>query len=108
MTLAVPDSIGIVSGFEPDGDGLARKSKELVLGLLRNSPEPFSRSQFQPGHITCTALVAHPSRPLVLMMHHHRLQRWLLPGGHVEAGDASLSAAAARESEEETRVQLDR
>jgi 8-oxo-dGTP pyrophosphatase MutT (NUDIX family) len=40
-------------------------------------------------------------------MHHHRLKRWLLPGGHVEAEDSSLSAAAAREAVEETGVQLD-
>ncbi len=40
-------------------------------------------------------------------MHHHRLLRWLLPGGHVEAEDESLDAAAAREAFEETAVRLD-
>ena len=40
-------------------------------------------------------------------MHHHRLERWLLPGGHVETSDPSLAAAAAREALEETFVQLD-
>jgi 8-oxo-dGTP pyrophosphatase MutT (NUDIX family) len=40
-------------------------------------------------------------------MHHHRLQRWLLPGGHVEETDISLAAAAAREAVEETLVQID-
>ncbi len=40
-------------------------------------------------------------------MHHHRLRRWLLPGGHVEPEDESLAAAAAREAFEETAVCLD-
>ena len=43
----------------------------------------------------------------VLFMYHHRLHRWLLPGGHVEASDASLAASAAREAREETLVQID-
>jgi 8-oxo-dGTP pyrophosphatase MutT (NUDIX family) len=101
------NAVEIVGRFDPRQDGLASKSRELVLGLLEQSPDPFSRSQFQPGHITCTALVIHPSEARVLMMHHHRLLRWLLPGGHVERADPSLPAAAAREALEETTVRLD-
>jgi 8-oxo-dGTP pyrophosphatase MutT (NUDIX family) len=56
--------------------------------------------------VTCTALVLHPEGSKVLFMHHHRLRRWLLPGGHVEESDASLSAAAAREAQEETLVHV--
>lgn len=107
MTLTAPEAIEIVSLFDPGQDDLARKSQELVLGLLHRSRAPFSRHQFDPGHITCTALVIHPSQQRVLMMHHHRLHRWLLPGGHVEKSDSSLAATAAREAGEETGVQLD-
>lgn len=102
------DALGIVGAFEPGDDGLAHKSRELTLGLLHLTDAPFSRDQFNPGHITCTALVRHPARPLVLLMHHHRLRRWLLPGGHVEKYDASLADTAAREALEETLVQIDR
>ncbi len=102
------ETIREVSGFDADGNGLAAKSRELVLLLLRHGLKPFSPRQYWPGHITCTALVFHPSEPRVLMMHHHRLHRWLLPGGHVEKGDATLAAVAAREAVEETHVQLDR
>ena len=102
---------GTVEAFDASIDGynddLARKSQELVVGLLRLTPDPFSRTQFTPGHITCTALVKHPAKPSVLFMHHHRLHRWLLPGGHVEREDASLHAAAAREALEETHIKLD-
>jgi 8-oxo-dGTP pyrophosphatase MutT (NUDIX family) len=40
-------------------------------------------------------------------MYHHRLHRWLLPGGHVEEPDTSLPATAAREACEETMVRID-
>ena len=82
------------------------KSRELILALLEHTPTPFSRLQFQPGHITCTALVLHPDARRVLLIHHHRLRRWLLPGGHVEDGDETLSAAARREAVEETAVRI--
>ncbi len=105
--ITAAEALDTVAPFDPQHDGLARKSQELILGILQSSAAPFSRDQFTPGHITCTALVLHPSEPLILFMHHHRLHRWLLPGGHVEPSDASLSAAAAREAVEETSVRLD-
>ena len=103
----VEAAIGIVENFDPGADGLARKSRELTLQLLGLTAEPFSRNQFTPGHVTCTALVLHPDGERVLIMHHHRLRRWLLPGGHVEPEDVRLQDAAAREAEEETRVRID-
>jgi 8-oxo-dGTP pyrophosphatase MutT (NUDIX family) len=101
------EALSVVENFDPGPDGLARKSRELTLELLRQTSAPFSGSQFMPGHLTCTALVFHPDQPRVLFMYHHRLRRWLLPGGHVEESDASLAAAAAREALEETLVRID-
>ena len=80
------------------------KSRELTLAMLEGTSAPFSRKQFQPGHITCSALVLHPEGNRVLLMHHHRHRRWLLPGGHVEEEDATLADAARRETLEETAV----
>ena len=82
------------------------KSRELILALLEHTPAPFSRDQFHPGHITCSALVLHPDGERVLLVHHHRLRRWLLPGGHVEAKDVTLGDAARREAVEETAVRI--
>jgi 8-oxo-dGTP pyrophosphatase MutT (NUDIX family) len=82
------------------------KSRELVLQLLEHTPAPFSRAQFQPGHITCTGLVLHPARRAFLVVHHRRLDRWLLPGGHVEPEDAEIWDTARREVLEETGARL--
>ncbi len=98
----------IVSEFDPGDDASAAKSKDLVLMLLKFGSKPFSPRQFWPGHITCTALVFHPNDDRVLTIFHHRLCRWLLPGGHVETTDASLDAVAEREAREETCVEIDR
>lgn len=99
--------IQTVGQFDPGLDGLARKSLELARDLVIHTAAPFSRTQFTPGHITCTALVVHPDSHSILLMNHHRLHRWLLPGGHVEESDSSLSGAAAREALEETGVEID-
>jgi 8-oxo-dGTP pyrophosphatase MutT (NUDIX family) len=94
----------VARSFHDDGDGQAAKSVDLIVMLLESSPEPFSRHQFTPGHITCSGLVLAGDR--FLIVHHRRLNRWLLPGGHVEAIDSSIEAAAAREVLEETGVEV--
>lgn len=113
VSISTEEALRVVSDFDPGEDGLAAKSKDLVSLLLTYGTGPFSRDQFCPGHITCTALILYPLTRFpedqrVLVIHHHRLHRWLLPGGHVEECDPSLDAVAAREAEEETRVKIDR
>lgn len=63
---------------------------------------PFARTTL-PVHVTASALVLDPARGLVLLHLHRRLDRWLQPGGHVEA-DERPEAAAIRETLEETAV----
>jgi 8-oxo-dGTP pyrophosphatase MutT (NUDIX family) len=96
-----------IQRFDCSGDDLAAKSKDLTLMMLVESEYPFSRRQFTPGHITCTAVVLDPRRERVLLMFHHRLLRWLLPGGHCENDDISISSVAGREAVEETGVAID-
>ena len=95
-----------MESFSDPSDLALAKSQELILHLLKHSSAPLSRAQFAPGHITTTALVFHPERDAVLLIHHRRLDRWLLPGGHVEPEDETIQDAAAREALEETGVQL--
>lgn len=92
--------------FDDPSDGAAIKSLELILMVLECSPNRFSRTQFTPGHITCTGLVLAADGEKMLMVHHRRLDRWPLPGGHVEPGDAEIWDAARREVVEETGAQM--
>ncbi|HEX3593912.1 MAG TPA: NUDIX hydrolase [Polyangiaceae bacterium] len=71
---------------------------------LSEGAAPFSRKAFFPGHFTTSAFVLSPDHARLLLIFHKKLQRWLQPGGHVEAEDASIVAAARREVEEETGV----
>ncbi len=96
-----------VEAFHTNGDGALLKSRELILSMLSNTTHPLSRYQYMPGHITCTGLVLGPSGNRILLVHHARLERWLLPGGHVEDDDAGLADAARREVREETGAKLD-
>jgi len=98
------EALALVRAFEPAPE--EEKSRELILTLLELTEAPFSRDQFHPGHITCTAAVLHPDGQRVLLMHHHRHRRWLLPGGHVEKTDAMLGDTAKREAMEETAVRI--
>lgn len=104
----VPSLILSLSEWLDPFDGEAEKSRELCLGLLRETPSPFARTQYTPGHITGTACILHPNRNSVLLVHHRKLDRWLLPGGHVEAGlDSRVADTARREAEEEAGAQID-
>ena len=98
------EGFGLVRSFQASPE--EEKSRELILALLESTEAPFSRDQFHPGHITCTAVVLHPNGHQFLLMHHHRHRRWLLPGGHVEQSDVSLGDTARREAIEETAVQI--
>jgi 8-oxo-dGTP pyrophosphatase MutT (NUDIX family) len=98
------EALALVRAFDASPE--EEKSRELILALLELTSKPFSRDQFHPGHITCTAVVLHPSSLHFLLMHHHRHKRWLLPGGHVEESDVTMGDTARREAIEETAVRI--
>jgi 8-oxo-dGTP pyrophosphatase MutT (NUDIX family) len=77
--------------------GVARLTHSLGPGL-----DIASRKTF-PLHVTCSA-AAVDDAGRILMTHHRALNRWLLPGGHIEPGDDSLYATALRALEEETGI----
>jgi len=85
--------------YEPADDTEAH-NVESVVSLLTRSAHPFSRGQFDPGHVTASCYIVAPDGRL-LLHHHRRLERWLQMGGHVEA-DEITSAAALREGREES------
>ena len=54
-----------------------------------------------PGHLTASAWIVDRSRRWTLLTHHHKLDRWLQLGGHVD-GNPDLLAAALREGQDES------
>lgn len=77
---------------------------ESMLALLELPGDVFSRAHCTPGHFTASAFVVSPDRAAVALVHHAKLNRWVQPGGHIEAGDADIFSAAAREVAEEIGV----
>ncbi|WP_211266875.1 NUDIX hydrolase [Nonomuraea candida] len=80
-----------------------RDSDVLPLAEALDTPHDVTSRTTYPLHVTCSS-AAIDATGRVLMIHHRALNRWLLPGGHVEPGDRSLYGAALRELEEETAI----
>lgn len=75
---------------------------EPLRAVAERSSDFWSRSSF-PLHVTCSAAVVNDDGR-VLMIRHRALNKWLLPGGHLESSDGSLIGAALRELREETAI----
>jgi len=56
------------------------------------------------GHLTASAFILSADGKNVLLLHHKSLNRWLQPGGHIDATDNSILDAAYREVVEETGI----
>jgi 8-oxo-dGTP pyrophosphatase MutT (NUDIX family) len=82
-------------------DADERGHLERMRALLDAPGDPFTRSHFVPGHFTASAFVISPAGDALLLIDHPKLRSWLQPGGHVEADDADVLAAARRELHEE-------
>ncbi|AGL14659.1 NUDIX domain-containing protein [Actinoplanes sp. N902-109] len=82
-----------------DAADLARKR---ALELLAAGPVALTRAH-RPGHVTASALIVDEQRRVLLCLH-GRLGLWMQVGGHCEADDATLAAAALREATEESGI----
>ena len=88
-----------LSGYRA-ADSIEAANVAAVVNLLTSSADPFSRGQFEPGHVTASCYIVDPGGRL-LLHHHRRLGRWLQMGGHVEANELTADAAL-REGREES------
>jgi 8-oxo-dGTP pyrophosphatase MutT (NUDIX family) len=77
-----------------------------MLRLAEELEKPTSRLEAR-AHFTASAFVVDEAGSRMCLVAHAKLGRLLQPGGHVEATDLSLEAAALREAREETSLQLD-
>ncbi|MFC1418418.1 NUDIX hydrolase [Streptacidiphilus cavernicola] len=86
-----------LEGHPQDGPAMS-----VPLVLLEEVDDLTNRKEYR-GHVTAGAVLTNPSGR-VLFIHHLALDKWLLPGGHVEDDDPNLMHAALRELEEETGI----
>jgi 8-oxo-dGTP pyrophosphatase MutT (NUDIX family) len=76
-----------------------------MVRLADEVDDPLSRAGAF-AHFTASAFVVDASGERVCLVAHAKLGRLLQPGGHVERTDLSLEAAALREAQEETALEL--
>jgi 8-oxo-dGTP pyrophosphatase MutT (NUDIX family) len=74
-----------------------------ILGFIDRHAAPFDR-KIPEGHLTGAALIVSAGGERVLLLHHRKLDRWLQPGGHGDAGETCGEAVALREALEETGI----
>jgi 8-oxo-dGTP pyrophosphatase MutT (NUDIX family) len=91
----------LLASFEATTDA-QRKFAERMRMLNASGEIAFHRHHYSPGHFTASGFVLSPDRRRLLLILHQKLGRWLQPGGHVDALDHDVIAAAQRELAEET------
>lgn len=85
-------------------DDRERAYRTDLIRLLDTVADPWERTRVDPGHLTASAFVLHPTAPAIAMVHHAKLDLWVQPGGHIEVEDPTHEDAARREVAEEIGV----
>ena len=98
------DLIALLERFNAPDPQQASYLRRMV-DLASADGDPTSRLRFDPGHFTASGFVAAPNGAGVLLIHHHKIGRWLQPGGHIEPEDETVEEAARREVLEETGLE---
>jgi 8-oxo-dGTP pyrophosphatase MutT (NUDIX family) len=96
--VAATTLIELITAYQPATP--AEAGDVAIVNELARSGEPWHRDQ--PVHVTCSALIVHPSTERVLLRWHERQQSWLQVGGHADPGEDDPIAIAIREGVEET------
>lgn len=96
------DAIAALTAYRP-ASPVQERLRADYLDQLRAHPDATAKAG-PPAHLTASCLVLDASRRHVLLTLHRRARRWFQFGGHLEPGDASLWAAAAREGREESGI----
>lgn len=86
----------------PAADPSSRFERDAWTALLTTGGPTLLTREAAPAHVTASAVVLSPDGARTCLILHRKVGRWLQPGGHLEAGDARIADAAAREVEEET------
>jgi 8-oxo-dGTP pyrophosphatase MutT (NUDIX family) len=105
--LASPEAPGLydscvatLRSWQPTG-AEQHQLRSVFLDHLAKHADGWSRSCIG-AHLTASSLICLPQQGRVLLTLHARIGRWLQTGGHIEATDPNLLAAAGREAAEES------
>ncbi len=96
------DAVAVLTGWAAPDDAQDALRTSYVRHL-RDHPDSVAKAG-PPEHLTVGCLVLDASGERVLLTHHAKTRGWYQFGGHVEAGDLTLRAAAARELVEESGI----
>lgn len=91
-----------MAGWNPP-NAEQRRLREMYVAHLRAHEDGLEKKCF-PDHLTAGALVIAENGAEVLLNLHRKANRWFAFGGHIEATDDSLGAAALREASEESGI----
>ncbi len=93
----LPEALARHAPSDPEEEADLAHIRRFVAGHR----DPFSRA-IPEGHLTASAFVVAADGRRMLLVRHRKLQRWLQPGGHAEAGETRGEEVALREAGEET------
>ncbi len=100
--MIVGSALSDLALWQPPTRPQARLKKAFVAHLHEHE-NGWSRA-CRPDHLTASALVVDAARATVLLCLHRKVGLWLQFGGHIEAADQSVAAAALREAREESGI----
>jgi 8-oxo-dGTP pyrophosphatase MutT (NUDIX family) len=102
MTALRDDALATLRAWRAP-DAAQERLRQAYVDHLDARPDGTQRDA-GPAHLTAGALVLSADHTQVLLTLHAKARRWFHLGGHCEAGDATLLAAARREATEESGI----
>ena len=100
MPVSRPSLLTLLRQYRPF-DATEADHLRTITAFVEEYENSYQRSNLA-GQVTASAWVVNSARDRVLLIRHRKLNRWLQPGGHLEAADATLAQAVLREVREET------
>lgn len=85
-------------------DGNEKEMVKETIRFVQTHPDCLLRTLYI-GHLTASAWITDESRNYVLLIHHHKLDKWFQLGGHAD-GESDLRKAALTEAREESGLHL--
>ena len=104
-TAAHSDAQGFLTDWEPPSTAQA-SLRQAYLAFLAARSDATLRT-CAPGHLTASVMVFSHDLSHVALVLHRIVGAWIQPGGHIEADDATLAQAAAREVREELGLDVE-